>query len=938
MLQFYTQPPQAPAFQRFARQGRLTEPVSLNRTLRKLVSSFLMAFLGMTLLASQANAADIYLAPTASGLGDGSSWTNAANGNTYMASTTFMGATIAANTHFYLKAGIYTVNNGAYAYLGLNNTIQGSFPASATGTDKSGYNPTDNATTINVQGTYLLSTSTGGSAGASTIELKGIRFISSGTGSAPVFNGSSGLGAGASPGILKATDLYVANFTQTPFYLNSSAGPTTQSIFTNCVFYNNSSQLGGGAIFVGATGLAPIKIVGCSFIGNTATTTNNTGGGAIASFSNGTIIDSYFCNNSGGSGGALSNANTSFPPVSWTITGSTFYNNKATVHQGGAIYAFPGALHISNTNFYNNTANDGGGAIYKGSNSSSDVTNNITDCIFYGNSVTGIPGGPDGNGGGAIGLYMPSNNDLPITRCKFVNNSTVSSAHPGGAIYLYNFNTTNFNSVSLDQCLFFGNTSQGSSTTLGADFVASNAGPFGIYTKFVIKNTKVQLSAAASPPYLTYNGNPASLPWPYDFSGGGNTPNNTDNGGVTAFAGSCPSAITPVAINVTGQVWDDVNGNVVFEGSENGTNAGGPLYVNLVDGTGTVVASTTVSATGSYTLTAPINVTGYKLVLTNTATANTPGSLPSQWVNTGENVNGSNPATQSATLGQIELITGTTSVTAQNFGIEHLPTPGSGVNTVPNPGGTTPVTVPANTFTNITPSNDNGDTPPGSVTAIHITVFPSNVTSLTINGTVYTSLPAGGIIVPTDGSGAPSVPILVDPTNDANPVSFTFTAIDNAGKESTTTGTAVLNFTGVPDLSPVIYARPSSISGTKPITVVVEVYELNGASTSGLITVKLSKDPKVSLSFTNTATSVGGQVVQNSAWSFDDVSDDDYYVLTTNQVIAAGDLLAFGLSGTLTPGATSGTLTFTTVIGPGSGGEVLITNNTDADKIDFFQQ
>ena len=159
-------------------------------------------------------------------------------------------------------------------------------------------------------------------------------------------------------------------------------------------------------------------------------------------------------------------------------------------------------------------------------------------------------------------------------------------------------------------------------------------------------------------------------------------------------------------------------------------------------------------------------------------------------------------------------------------------------------------------------------------------------------------------------------------------------SVDNTNTYYTKTGCVV----AVSDLSPVIYARPSTISGTKPLTVVVEVYELNGVATSGLITVKLSKDPKVSLNFTGTATSVGGQVVQNSAWNFDAVSDDDYYVLTSSQAIAAGDLLAFGLSGTLTPGATSGTLTFTTVIGPGSGGETLITNNTDADKVDFFQQ
>ena len=148
----------------------------------------------------------------------------------------------------------------------------------------------------------------------------------------------------------------------------------------------------------------------------------------------------------------------------------------------------------------------------------------------------------------------------------------------------------------------------------------------------------------------------------------------------------------------------------------------------------------------------------------------------------------------------------------------------------------------------------------------------------------------------------------------------------------------VVTASALSDLTPVLYARPSTTYSTKPISVVVEVYELNGAPTHGPIIVKLNKDPKTSLVFPIGASSVGGISVQNSAWSFDSDSDEDYYVLTSNQVIAAGDVLSFGLTGNLSPGATSGSLTFTGVLGPGSGGEVLITNNSDADKIEYFQQ
>ncbi|UFH51909.1 beta strand repeat-containing protein [Spirosoma sp. KNUC1025] len=417
-----------------------------------------------------------------------------------------------------------------------------------------------------------------------------------------------------------------------------------------------------------------------------------------------------------------------------------------------------------------------------------------------------------------------------------------------------------------------------------------------------------------------------------------------DNAGKeSTTTGTATLNSTPTTTTVSGSVWDDADGSVTLNGSETTTNAGGPLFVNLVNSSGVVVASAAVSPTGSYTLTGvPTGASGLSLVLTNTASSTTAGGLPTGWVNTGESVDASNTATQSATLGVIELTTSTGAVTNQNFGIEKLPTPGSGSNTVTNAGGTSPVSVPASTFTNTTPS---GDTAPGSVTAIRISSFPSNVTSLTINGNVYTAsspeFSGGsptGVVVPTDGSGNPTVAILVDPTNDSNPVVISFTAVDNAGKESTTTGTATINSTAVPDLTPIIYARPSTTYNTTTISVVVDVFELKNVATSGLITVKVNKDPKISLSFTGSATSVGGRPVSNSVWSFDGVSDDYYYLLTSTQVVGGGSVLSFGLSGTLTPGATSGTLTLTSVIEGGSGGEVKLTNNTDADKIDFFQQ
>ncbi len=140
-----------------------------------------------------------------------------------------------------------------------------------------------------------------------------------------------------------------------------------------------------------------------------------------------------------------------------------------------------------------------------------------------------------------------------------------------------------------------------------------------------------------------------------------------------------------------------------------------------------------------------------------------------------------------------------------------------------------------------------------------------------------------------------------------------------------------------PDLTLITYVRPSIANGLTPISVVADVVELNSVPTSGPITVKLSKDAVVNLSFDPGATLVNGRSVQNGAWSFSGPSGG-FYTLTSNQVIGGGGVLSFGLSGSLSPGATTGALSISTVLVGGSGGETNTANNADADKIDYFQQ
>ena len=147
----------------------------------------------------------------------------------------------------------------------------------------------------------------------------------------------------------------------------------------------------------------------------------------------------------------------------------------------------------------------------------------------------------------------------------------------------------------------------------------------------------------------------------------------------------------------------------------------------------------------------------------------------------------------------------------------------------------------------------------------------------------------------------------------------------------------VVTATALSDLTPLIYARPTAVYGNSSLTVVVDVEELNSVATRGSLTVKVSKDPKVSLRFDASLTQLNGRSVQNSAWRFED-SDPDYYILTTSQSVAAGDQLSFGLVGSLSPGASSGVLTVSSTVLPTTVREAKLGNNIDADKVEYFQQ
>lgn len=252
-------------------------------------------------------------------------------------------------------------------------------------------------------------------------------------------------------------------------------------------------------------------------------------------------------------------------------------------------------------------------------------------------------------------------------------------------------------------------------------------------------------------------------------------------------------------INLSGNVFNDLSG--LTDNTVNGTGTGSPsgtqLYANLLNTAGTtVIASVPVNPDGTYAFSnIPGNTNYIVQVSTNQGTAGQPTpatSLPSNWVNTGENT-GAGTGNDGTVNGLLPVSVLAVDITNANFGIEQLPNSGTITEPLqPNPPGSANVTVPASAFSGTDPDG-------GTVTSIRITAFPTNATSITINGTTYTpaTFPVGGITVPTNASGQPTQTITVDPVDGLVSVVIPYASIDNAGKEDATPGSVTLPFTNI---------------------------------------------------------------------------------------------------------------------------------------------
>ena len=213
-------------------------------------------------------------------------------------------------------------------------------------------------------------------------------------------------------------------------YINAYATPTgSYPTIANCIFQNNYSENGGGAVYV---------------------ETGN-GGKAAPSFQH-----CIFQNNeSGSSGGAVYNSGYSNISLTPTFTDCIFSNNLSG-ESGGAVFNHGGLGGSTNPifkecDFESNTATNGhGGGMYNlGSGNNSDASPTIINCRFFDNS--GYAAGGIYNNGTNMGNSSPT-----ITNCTFSRNFTTGYGGTGGAIYCNGSESGNSSAV-ITNCIIWGN-------------------------------------------------------------------------------------------------------------------------------------------------------------------------------------------------------------------------------------------------------------------------------------------------------------------------------------------------------------------------------------------------------------------------------------------------------------------------------------------------
>ena len=756
---------------------------------------------------------------------------------------------------------------------------------------------------------------------------------------------------------------------------------TSSPVLINCTFVANSAKRRGGAISNnGYGGTSSPILANCSFQNNSATNSDgviNTGGAIYNNGNNGgasspVLTNCSFQNNTTSTfGGAISNEGQNAGNSSPMLINCSFQNNSAGRFGGGIYnngYAGTSSPVLTNCSFQNNSAITSGGAIYNTGQSAGTSSPVLTNCVLFGNGTSNTIGNLLASVSATYSLFefgvtgYSGSNNLITTVSPFINTTSTAlnpctAAIDAGSNAAYNAQTNPpFTDLAGNARFFNSGTGTPGRIDMGAYEFQGNS------TTIALTNptaTTATAGVAFSQPFTATGG---ATPYSYSVMSGSlptgltlastgllsGTPTQTGSFLITVRAtdaNGCAGVSASYGLTVS-QPAPTISGlaampNPVCVGSPVAINAilgnvSGSYSYTLTNGAATTMGTSTATAFNQNLTATGSGFQSFTLTVANTGgTASATGTY---LVNQLPTISLSNNGPLSCTTTIVTLSALGPQLSTYAFSGPGLNQTGSSPMASVSQAGNYTVTVTAiNTCSASTTTTVQSNTAsvlvssPPVTTATQGVSFSQSFTAVGGTGPYSFSIASGslpmGLSMSTSGvlSGTPgesgSFPLTAQAT-DANGcfgISTPYTLTIN-----------VLPY----DMVPTVYVRPSIVYNTKPIAVVASIYEINSVSTIGLITLRLSKDPVFTLSFDPTATSVGGRTVSNASWSFSQT--DSYYQLSTSSVIAGSGVLSVGLSGTLTPGATNGSVTFSTIILGNSGGEIRVDNNSSAAKIDYF--
>lgn len=691
----------------------------------------------------------------------------------------------------------------------------------------------------------------------------------------------------------------------------------------------NGNGFGGGLDWEGS-GNGTLTINNCVITDN-RTTDGDGGGIAITNSSSGTgkvtITNTRIANNiparsdvnnSAFGGGIFVGTKTTFSMTSCTVTGNSVVGSIA---QGGGLFVYgpngnAGNSTITNCVISNNTAPSDGGGIY------STAPLQITSCTFSGNQ--------SGQYGGGMWVNL-FNGTANITKSTFINNTATST---GGAVYQSTATTANGNGLTMSYCRIAGNTAgsfpgvavTNGTATLTNNWWGCNQGP----ANAACNQAGIVSGGTGSvnfTPWIVFSHTPTSSSICINTSTGLTASILKNSAGtdvglanLSAFIGlpitfgnATPAGSTLTAAQSTIQP----NGMATAHFNAGATGGNGGASVTLDN----AIVNAAIMVVGPPSASITYTSSPYCPIGTATVTLTGTGSY------TGGTYSSKAGLALTSTTGAINLATSTSGTYSVTY---TTPTNSCGFSSKAT---TSIVIKPKPTFSSVTINPATiYQGQPTSVTTTVSGLLPnvSHTLNYTFDGASQTPVTAS-----SDGSGKITNPFgeLGNVAPGQHAIVIGSITVDACTTTLTTSNSATITKIP-PDLTLLLYARPSLVYGTSSVNVVVDVVETNGVSSSGPITVKVTKDDKLTLSFDPNLTSLEVYEVQNNSWSFS--SDANYYILTTSQAITGGNKLSFGLSGLLTAGSTTGIINCSATLVGGS--EVRTNNNIDADRIEYFQQ